>query len=92
MGFRPGQRRDIPLRLYRGSPMPQAKKPHRIASGPRKQQPKGQMTHEAIAADIDAFRDKGGKIEVLGVTRTLLRVDAAPVQPPNPDTDRAADS
>ena len=39
--------------------MPQAKKPHRIASSPRKQPPKGQMTHEAIAADIDAFRDKG---------------------------------
>lgn len=72
--------------------MPQAKKPHRIAPGPRKQPPKGQMTHEAIAADIDAFRDKGGKIEVLGVTRTLLRVDADPVQSPNPDTDRAADS
>jgi len=33
------------------------------------------MTHEAIAADIEAFRGAGGKIEILGVTRTLLRID-----------------
>jgi len=40
------------------------------------------MTHEGIAADIEAFRDAGGEIEVLGVTRTLLRID--PEAPESP--------
>ena len=33
------------------------------------------LTHERIAADLDAFRKSGGRIEVLGVTRTLQRID-----------------
>ena len=44
------------------------------------------MTHDAIAADIAAFRDGGGKIEVLGVTRTLLRIDTAEGETPRPST------
>ena len=40
------------------------------------------MTHEAIAADIEAFHGAGGKIEVLGVTRTLLRIDTEAPKPP----------
>ena len=53
---------------------------------PRKGQQRPPVTHEAIAADIEAFRCAGGKIEVLGVTRTLLRIDADPVPSPSPDT------
>ncbi len=55
--------------------MTKPKKPHHVAI-PRKANVRTPMTHEAIAADIDAFRGAGGKIEVLGVTRTLLRIDA----------------
>ena len=47
---------------------------------PRSSPAKGQgasMTHERIAADLDAFRKSGGRIEVLGVTRTLQRIDPA---------------
>ena len=34
-----------------------------------------------VAAAIEAFRTAGGKIEVLGVTRSLLRVGAEPGDP-----------
>jgi len=44
------------------------------------------MTHEGIAADIEAFRGAGGKIEVLGVTRTLLRIDTAEAETPQQPT------
>lgn len=33
------------------------------------------MTHERIAADLDAFRKAGGRIEVLGTTRVLTKID-----------------
>ncbi|HET8818559.1 MAG TPA: hypothetical protein VFM73_03360 [Xanthomonadaceae bacterium] len=33
------------------------------------------MTHERIAADLEAFRKAGGRIEVLGTTRVLTRID-----------------
>lgn len=53
---------------------------------PRKGKDKPVMTHERIAADIDAFRKAGGKIERLGVTRSLLRIDpdngTSPASPP----------
>ena len=39
-----------------------------------------QVTRERIAEDIDAFRKAGGKIEVLGVTHTLKKLDGAPTQ------------
>ncbi len=51
------------------------------------------MTSERIAGDLDAFHKAGGRIEVLGTTRSLLRigVEDAPAQttdakpPPPPD-------
>ena len=55
--------------------MPRPKKLHPVATS-RKANARTPMTHEAIAADIAAFRGAGGKIEVLGVTRTLLRIDS----------------
>ena len=48
---------------------------------PRKANERSPLTHERIAADIDAFRKAGGKIEVLGVTRTLLRVSPEAAEP-----------
>jgi hypothetical protein len=49
-----------------------------------------QVTRERIAEDIDAFRKAGGKIEVLGVTHTLKKLDGAPTlantQPARPSS------
>ena len=42
------------------------------------------MTHERIAADLEAFRKAGGKIEVLGVTRALKKIDGDAGDPPHP--------
>jgi hypothetical protein len=50
--------------------------------GSRKSDERAPATHERIAADIEAFRKRGGKIEVLGVTRSLLRVGAQPGDAP----------
>ena len=51
------------------------------------------MTHERIAADLDAFHKAGGRIEVLGATRVLTRIDevAAPA-PAAPVRETAARS
>lgn len=53
---------------------------------PRNGKDRPAMTHERIAADIDAFRKAGGEIERLGVTRSLLRIDpdnaTSPAPPP----------
>ncbi len=44
------------------------------------------LTREAIAADLDTFRQAGGKIEVLGITRTLQKIGQdAGAQPPTAD-------
>lgn len=48
---------------------------------PRKANERAPVTHERIAADLEAFRRNGGKIEVLGVTRTLLRIDPQAADP-----------
>ena len=49
--------------------------------GSRKTDQRAPPTHERIAADIEAFRKGGGKIEVLGVTRSLLRIGEQPGDP-----------
>ncbi|AXA83870.1 hypothetical protein DCD74_03460 [Lysobacter oculi] len=60
----------------------------------RKASDRSPMTHEVIAADLEAFRKSGGKIEVLGVTRTLQRIgadanaDEAPSAPARPGVTR----
>lgn len=51
---------------------------------PRKAKGNPVITHERIAADLEAFRKAGGKIEVLGVTRTLSRIDADDTASPPP--------
>lgn len=45
---------------------------HLFAS--RKGKERTDVTHESLSADIAAFRKAGGSIEVLGVTRSLLRI------------------
>ena len=41
----------------------------------KKPDPKVQVTSERIAEDLKAFRKAGGRIEVLGATRVLTRID-----------------
>lgn len=40
----------------------------------RKESNSRELTHERIADDLRAFLDGGGRIEVLGVTRSLTKV------------------
>lgn len=48
---------------------------------PRKTKVHPTLTHERIAADMAAFSKAGGKIEVLGVTRTLTKAHAGDATP-----------
>lgn len=50
---------------------------------------KTELTSERIAEDLAAFRRAGGRIEVLGVTRTLTRIEGdTPPATPAPDGKR----
>lgn len=42
------------------------------------------MTSERIAEDLASFCGSGGRIEVLGTTRTLTRLDESPPSVPAP--------
>lgn len=78
--------------------MPRVKTPDPIAASPSKARPpfapqktgeRGSrntgLTSERIAEDLAAFRRAGGRIEVLGVTRTLTRIEGeAPSVAPTP--------
>ena len=87
--------------------MPRPKKPHPAGAAPpaiapsktshlfapRKANDRTPVTREAIEADMEAFQQAGGKIEVLGTTRSLLRIDAeadaaAPSAPAKPAPSR----
>ncbi len=35
----------------------------------------GALTHERLQSDLEAFRKAGGRVEVLGNTRVLKKVD-----------------
>ena len=52
--------------------MPRPRNPDR--SFPRKPSDRRPLTSEAIASDLAAFEAAGGRVEVLGVTRTLKRI------------------
>lgn len=78
--------------------MPSPKKPHPAGAAPpaiapsktshlfapRKANDRTPVTREAIEADMAAFQKAGGKIEVLGITRALHRIDADPSGAPPP--------
>lgn len=53
---------------------PPTAKATRSGSGDKAQ--KG-LSRERIEADMDAFRKAGGRVEVLGTTRVLKKVDEA---------------
>ncbi|PBJ81750.1 hypothetical protein CMZ84_13730 [Lysobacteraceae bacterium NML93-0399] len=56
-----------------------------LFAGPRKANERGaSVTSERIAHDLAQFRKSGGRIEVLGTTRTLTRVDAPVAEAPTP--------
>lgn len=54
------------------SPLKNTQQP-RINRNDRKPASSG-MSHERLAADLEAFRKSGGKIEVLGNTSTLKKI------------------
>ena len=86
--------------------MPSPKKPHPAGAAPpaiapsktshlfapRKANDRTPVTREAIEADMEAFQQAGGKIEVLGTTRSLQRIDAdvaPPAAPAKPTSSRS---
>jgi hypothetical protein len=63
-------------------PVPPSKTSHLFS--PRKPTERNSITHERIAADLEAFYRSGGEIEVLGVTRSLKKIDGGEAAPPAP--------
>ena len=55
--------------------MSSSPKPATQPTTERKSKQAPSMSHDRIAADIAAFRKAGGRIEVLGNTRVLTRVE-----------------
>lgn len=41
----------------------------------------GRLTHDRISADLADFQKAGGRVEVLGVTRVLKKVDEKADEP-----------
>lgn len=66
------------------SPQSQSNTRHLFAGGRKPNERGASMTSERIANDLAQFRKSGGRIEVLGTTRTLTKVDA-PAAPPAPE-------
>ena len=62
--------------------VPPSKTSHLFASRPAGKNTA--ITHERIAADLEAFRKAGGEIEVLGVTRALKKIGEDDTPPPAP--------
>lgn len=62
--------------------VPPSKTSHLFASRPAGKN--AVITHERLAADLEAFRKAGGEIEVLGVTRTLKKIDGGDQPLPAP--------
>lgn len=75
-----------PPRKPAGTPTGPSKTSHLFGSRKPGDRAAG-VTSESISADLDAFQDGGGRIEVLGTTRTLSRIgqpegEAPPPAPP----------
>ena len=64
------------------SSVPPSKTSHLFS--PRQSAERNAITHERIAADLEAFYKSGGEIEVLGVTRSLKKIDGDDTSPPAP--------
>lgn len=44
-------------------------------------QPQKRLTSERISSDLEKFEQAGGRVEVLGITRVLTKVDASSEKP-----------
>ncbi|MDR7193217.1 hypothetical protein [Luteimonas terrae] len=65
------------------TPSPPQSDTRHLFAGARKPNERGaSLTSDRIADDLASFRKSGGKIEVLGNTRTLTRIDGPAVPPP----------
>lgn len=74
-----------PAAAQASQPPPSQSNTRHLFAGGRKPNERGaSMTSERIANDLAQFRKSGGRIEVLGTTRTLTKVDAPPA-PPAPE-------
>lgn len=73
-----------PRKPASGTPTGPSKTSHLFGSRKPGERAAG-VTSASISADLDAFQDKGGRIEVLGTTRTLSRIDL-----PTPDAPAAS--
>ncbi|HWS78201.1 MAG TPA: hypothetical protein VN205_07475 [Thermomonas sp.] len=62
--------------------VPPSKTSHLFSS--RKPAERNAITHERIAADLEAFYKAGGEIEMLGVTRSLKKIDGGNDDTPAP--------
>jgi hypothetical protein len=67
-------------RASKKTPTPPSKTSHLFGGRPSKDRG-SQITSERIADDLKAFHKAGGRIEKLGITRSLTRIDAAPDAP-----------
>lgn len=67
----PGSKKTAATHPPQGKP---SKTSHLFASN--KTSVRGPITRERLAADLEDFRRAGGRIEVLGITRSLHRIDA----------------
>jgi len=60
---------------------PQSDTRHLFTGGRKPNERGASLTSDRIADDLATFRKSGGKIEVLGNTRTLTKIDV-PAAPP----------
>ncbi|MEZ0469719.1 hypothetical protein [Luteimonas salinilitoris] len=58
-------------------PSTPAPRPTRARQGRNEAGSDKRLTSERISADLAAFRKSGGRVEVLGVTRTLTKIDGS---------------
>lgn len=66
------------------SPIPQSDTRHLFAGGRKPNERGASLTSDRIADDLATFRKSGGKIEVLGNTRALTKIDVPPAAPAAP--------
>lgn len=78
----PRTKKPAPTPVPPAPSVPPSKTSHLFS--PRKPAERNAITHERIAADLEAFYKSGGEIEVLGVTRSLKKIDDADGSPPAP--------